>query len=84
MPSFTYCGASSGMYPMARDAYDVPLGTVKPGDVIERDEAPDADWRPYEPERDGGSEPEGETQDQPDPEPGEQDDNEAGDGQEEG
>jgi len=36
------------MYPMGHDAYGVPLGTVSPGDVIERDEAPDADWVPYE------------------------------------
>jgi hypothetical protein len=37
---------------MERDAYGVLLGLVKPGDVIERDDAPDADWQPYD--DDGG------------------------------
>ena len=93
MPSFTYCGASSGMYPMLRDAYDVPVGTVKPGDVLEFDQAPDADWQPYEsgsePAPEPAAEPAADTiqdssGDQPDPQPGTQDDNEAGTGQEEG
>jgi hypothetical protein len=34
-------------YPGTRDAYGVPLGDVQPGDVIERDEAPDQFWAPY-------------------------------------
>jgi len=36
------------MYPMLRDSYGVPAGTVTPGDVMRLDEAPDADWVPYE------------------------------------
>ena len=48
MPDFEYRGASPGMYPTLRDAYDVPAGTVKPGDVMALDEAPDPDWVPYE------------------------------------
>ena len=45
-------------YPAHRDAYDVPLGDVKPGDVIERDEAPDQFWVPYEGEPRGSDTPE--------------------------
>ena len=78
MPSFTYCGASSGMYPMLRDAYDVPAGTVEPGDVLEFDQAPDADWQPYE-----ASEPDPAPAAEPDTSSA-QDDNEAATGQEEG
>jgi hypothetical protein len=44
---------------MERDAYGVLLGLVKPGDVIERDQAPDADWLPYD---DGGRSDEGGTE----------------------
>jgi hypothetical protein len=47
-PCWTYRGASPGTYVMERDAYGVLLGLVKPGDVIERDDAPDADWQPYD------------------------------------
>ena len=53
MPDFVFRGAIPGMYPMLRDSYDVPAGTVKPGDVMALDEAPDADWVPYEDERAG-------------------------------
>ena len=49
MPDFEFRGASPGMYPMLRDAYGVPAGTVKRGDVLRFDAAPDADWVPYEP-----------------------------------
>ena len=55
MPDFVFRGASPGMYPMLRDSYDVPAGTVKPGDVMALDEAPDADWVPYEPPGDTSS-----------------------------
>ena len=88
MPDFTYTGAP-GLYPLLRDAYGVNVGTVTPGDVAEFDEAPDADWVPYEA---GGDEPGG-IESQPDPAdvrggPGEtgseQDHDTAGDGQEEG
>ena len=48
MPDFEFRGASPGMYPMLRDAYGVPAGTVKPGDVLHFEEAPDGDWVPYE------------------------------------
>ena len=79
MPDFTYTGAE-GNYPMLRDAYDVPAGTVKPGDVLRFDQAPDADWVPYEP----GDSPqddvgEGSNEDEDSGEAGSgQDDNDAG------
>ena len=87
MPDFTYTG-QPGMYPMLRDAYGVNAGTVTPGDVLEFDKAPDADWVPYVP---GGDE-RGGIESEPDPadvrgegETGsEQDHDTAGDGQEEG
>ena len=51
-------------YPAHRDAYDVLLGTVQPDDVIERDEAPDQHWSPYEGE-DGETRSKDRGQDQP-------------------
>jgi hypothetical protein len=68
MPDFEYIGHSPGMYPMLRDSYNVPAGTVKPGDVLRFEEAPDADWVPYEAggngETGGGTPPGGGTQDE--------------------
>lgn len=55
MPDFEYRGAAPGLYPTLRDAYGVLAGTVTPGDVLEFDAAPDADWQPYQ----GGGEPRG-------------------------
>ena len=94
MPDFVYTG-SPGMYPMLRDARDVPVGAVAPGDIRELDEAPGTSWTPLDPgvqehiealqqitedaTPDGSSE-----EDQPDPEPGQQDDDTAATGQEEG
>ena len=49
MPDFVFVGASPGMYPMLRDLYGAPVGTVEPGDVAAFEEAPDADWTPCEP-----------------------------------
>ncbi len=48
MPDFVYTG-SPGMYPMLRDARDIPVGTVAPGDVRDLDEAPDTAWVPLDP-----------------------------------
>jgi len=56
VPDFEFRGASPGMYPMLRDARGAQVGTVTPGDVAEFDQAPDADWQPYEPGGDTGSE----------------------------
>lgn len=47
MPAWTMTDFGPRYYPGTRDAYDVPLGDVQPGDVIERDEAPDQHWAPY-------------------------------------
>ena len=47
MPDFEYRGPSPGMFPMLRDSFGVPAGTVKPGDVMRLDEDPGADWVPY-------------------------------------
>ena len=48
MPNFTFTGLTERVYPESRDAYGVPLGLVKPGDVLELDQAPDQFWTPYE------------------------------------
>ena len=73
---------------MLRDAYGVNVGTVKPGDVLEFDQAPDADWVPYEASGDerGGIESDPDPADvRSGPAGSEQDhDDTAGDGQEEG
>jgi len=47
MPDYTYTGPER-TYPESRDAYQVPVGTVKPGDVLELAETLDQDWREYE------------------------------------
>ena len=91
MPDFVYTG-SPGMYPMLRDARDIPVGTVAPGDVRDLDEAPDTAWVPLDPgvqehiealqqitedaTPDGSEPPEPEPA--ADPEPGQQDDDTAG------
>jgi hypothetical protein len=48
MPDFTFCGPTERTYPESRDAYQVPVGTVKPGDVLELAGPLDQDWREYE------------------------------------
>jgi len=78
------------MYPMLRDARDIPVGAVAPGDIRELDEAPDTSWTPLDPgvqehiealqqitEAPDGIEPPA-PEPAADPEPGQQDDNEAG------
>jgi len=47
MPVFVYRGTER-VYPESCDSYGVPLGTVKPGDVLRLDQAPDQFWAPYE------------------------------------
>jgi hypothetical protein len=47
MPDYTYTGPER-TYPESRDAYQVPVGTVKPGDVLELTGPLDQDWREYE------------------------------------
>ena len=93
MPDFIFRGASGGSapgaYPMLRDASGALAGTVEPGDVLEFDQAPDADWELCEPPADtqsGSRTKRGKTAaGEPDPPPpgGAQDDT-AGTGQEEG
>jgi hypothetical protein len=57
MPNFVYVGPGGPRtYPESRDAYGVPLGLVKPGDVLELDQAPDQFWAPYEGEASGTGE----------------------------
>ena len=91
MPDFVYTG-SPGMYPMLRDARDVPVGAVAPGDIRELDEAPGTSWTPLDPgvqehiealqqiteAPDGIEPPAPAPEPAADPEPGQQDDNEAG------
>jgi hypothetical protein len=48
VPAFTYTGLTERVYPETRDSWSVPLGLVKPGDVLELDQAPDQFWTPYE------------------------------------
>ena len=47
MPDFVYRGTER-VYPETRDAFGVNLGTVKPGDILRFDQAPDQWWTPYE------------------------------------
>ena len=61
MPAWTMTDFNPRDYPAQRDAYGVPLGTVKPGDVIERDEAPDQYWAPYDGEPPASDTPETDT-----------------------
>ena len=58
MPAWTMTDSGPRYYPATRDAYGVPLGDVKPGDVIERDEAPDRYWAPYDGEPPRSDDPE--------------------------
>ena len=62
MAPFVYQGPYERTYPESRDSYAVPLGTVKPGDVLDLPEAPDQYWTPYE----GGSNEPGEPPAAPD------------------
>lgn len=48
MSEFRYSGAYARHYPESRDARDLPIGEVQPGDTRELDEPLDGDWTPAE------------------------------------
>jgi hypothetical protein len=48
MPPLRFTAPIPYDYPASRDSYGVPLGTVKPGDVLDLPEPPDRWWTPYE------------------------------------
>jgi len=49
MPDFEFTGLTDRTYAQSKDAHDgSPVGTVKPGAVLELDEPLDADWLPYD------------------------------------
>ena len=54
MPDYRFTAPIPYDYPASRDVYGVPLGTVKPGDVLRLEEPPGMWWVLYEPGSDGG------------------------------
>lgn len=70
MPEFVFTGTGGRMYPESRDARNVPVGAVEPGDVRDLDGPLDGDWAPCEPAggkpgRKGGTTPDGGKDSQP-------------------
>jgi hypothetical protein len=57
MPDYRFTAPIPYDYPASRDSYGVPLGTVKPGDVLRLDGPPDMWWVPWESGSDDGEPP---------------------------
>ena len=49
MPSYEFTGPYGRTYPESRDAANIPVGQVEPGDTRDLDAPLDGDWRPAEP-----------------------------------
>jgi hypothetical protein len=51
MSEFRFSGAYPRHYPESRDAQNLPVGQVEPGDTRDLDEPLDGDWTPAEDEK---------------------------------
>lgn len=49
MPPFVFSGAYGRHYPESRDAQNLPVGQVEPGDTRDLNEPLDGDWTPAAP-----------------------------------